>query len=163
MASLQKSPRQQSRTPRPSRDLVVEYGITVEIARQHVPVCKLFQQPGYKSCKDGQNCRRQHVKKDRLYPTAGLKIAKQHAADPSLAVPSSIVFDVHVDPVLGLTTFLLNHNSRLVVHRMKLVDKCVLFFFKHVRVFHPIYVQKSIVFVPFRINWNMNKNKTIPA
>ena len=51
----------------------------------------------FKSCKDGKHCRRLHVKKDRLYETAGLKIAKRLATDPSLAVPSSIVDNVQVN------------------------------------------------------------------
>ena len=52
--------------------------------------------------------------------------------DASLGVEFS-ASQVYVDPVLGLTSYLIRNNSPLVVHRITERDNCFIFVFKKYR------------------------------
>ena len=130
--------RERSRSARANKQQS-DFGIDFATARQHIGICQDFNKKGY-SCKQGKKCRLLHAKVTdktsdtgtRLYPTAGLELAKRMAEDPSIG-PVFSASEVHIDPVLGLTSYLIRHKSPLVVHRMIERDNCFIFIFKQYR------------------------------
>ena len=117
----------------PRRDVAAEVGISSEDALLLIDLCPVFQQKNSKgrSCKNGANCPFIHVNKSgkTLYPTVGLSLAKQKRDNPAVG-PVISVAESHVDPVLGLTAYLLEHKSPLVVERMMRRDGNLIFIFK---------------------------------
>ena len=123
--------RERSRSARANRKQM-ELGIDFATARQYVGVCRDFNKKGFTSCKDRQTCLWLHAKGEMLYPTAGLELAKRMAKDLSLGAIFSTP-DVHIDPVVGLTSYLIQRGSPLVVSKMIERDNCFIFVFKRCR------------------------------
>jgi hypothetical protein len=117
----------------PRRNVAAEIGIDLEAALLLIELCPVFQQKNSKgrSCKNGANCPFIHVNKNgtTLYPTVGLSLAKQKRDNPAVGTDITVA-ESHVDPVLGLTAYLLEHKSPLVVERMMTRDGNLIFIFK---------------------------------
>ena len=97
------------------RPEINDLGIDFQLASESgVKICQAFLKPGRFSCKDGRKCPLLHAKHEKLYPSAGVALAKRVMNDPSLpaVLPQT---QVPVSPLLGLTSFLLRNESPLVV------------------------------------------------
>ena len=130
--------RERSRSSRANKQQS-DFDIDFATARQHIGICQHFNKKGY-GCRQGKKCRLLHAKVadlrsdtgTKLYPSAGLELAKRIAKDASIG-PVVSASEVHVNPVLGLTSYLIQHKSPLVVHRMMEQDNCFIFIFKQYR------------------------------
>ena len=91
--------------------------------------CALFIKKGFRSCREDRKCHLLHARGRKLYPSDGLERAKRIARDASLP-PILSVPEPLIDPLLGLTSYLLLHKSSLVVQRMFNSHECFVFVFK---------------------------------
>ena len=119
--------RKRSRSSRANKQQS-DFGIDFATARQHIGICQDFNKKGF-GCGQGWKCGLLHAKGTKLYPSAGLELAKRIAKDASIG-PVVSASEVHIMPVLGLTSYLIQHKSPLVVHRMMEQDNCFIFIFK---------------------------------
>ena len=109
--------RERSRSARANKQQS-DFGIDFATARQHIGICQDFNKKGY-GCRQGKKCRLLHAKVadlrsdtgTKLYPSAGLELAKRIAKLASIG-PVVSASEVHINPVLGLTSYLIRHSRR---------------------------------------------------
>ena len=125
-------PRERSRCARSTKKKF-DPGIDFSVAKKYVRVCAAFKQKGHNSCRFRDKCPLLHANEKEngttLYPTIGLQVAKRMAKDSSI---SALVLgsEVYVNPIDGLTSFLLEHNSPLIIDKMIEKKDCFVFFFR---------------------------------